>query len=60
MAFALCGNRQSMSAKVSGSVYEALFANKEIVDPFCRGNENIAIELMKEDYEYVHLHGDLM
>lgn len=42
----------SFVADVPGSVYETLLNHKQMEDPFWRDNENAAMELMKDDYEY--------
>jgi beta-mannosidase len=39
-------------AKVPGSVYNDLLANKQMEDPFYRDNEDKAFALMESDYEY--------
>jgi len=41
-----------LPAKVPGSVYNDLLQNKQMEDPFWRDNEDIAFDLMENDYEY--------
>ena len=41
-----------LPAKVPGSVYNDLILNNKMDDPFWRDNENAALALMEEDYEY--------
>jgi beta-mannosidase len=41
-----------LPAKVPGSVYNDLILNNKMNDPFWRDNEDKALELMEEDYEY--------
>ncbi|GHV70924.1 beta-mannosidase [Spirochaetia bacterium] len=42
-----------LPARVPGSVYGDLLANKKMEDPYWRDNEDKAFALLKEDYEYV-------
>ncbi|MDR1352969.1 MAG: glycoside hydrolase family 2 protein [Treponema sp.] len=41
-----------LGAKVPGSVYSDLLANKKMPDPFWRDNEDGALALMENDFEY--------
>jgi beta-mannosidase len=41
-----------LPAKVPGSVYGDLLANKKMPDPFWRDNEDGALALMENDFEY--------
>ncbi|MDR0388214.1 MAG: glycoside hydrolase family 2 protein, partial [Treponema sp.] len=41
-----------LPAKVPGSVYNDLILNNKMDDPFWRDNENKALALMEDDYEY--------
>ncbi|MCR5419385.1 MAG: glycoside hydrolase family 2 protein [Lachnospiraceae bacterium] len=41
-----------ISAKVPGSVYNDLLLAGKIEDPYWRDNEDLALELMKNDFEY--------
>ncbi len=43
---------QQVEAKVPGSVYSALLENRLMEDPYYRDNEQKALELMKQDFEY--------
>ena len=40
-------------AVVPGTVYTDMLRNKRMDNPFWKDNENKAVELMEEDYEYV-------
>ncbi|GHV10632.1 beta-mannosidase [Spirochaetia bacterium] len=43
-----------LPAKVPGSVYSDLLANKKMEDPFWRDNEDKSFALMENDFEYVN------
>jgi beta-mannosidase len=43
-----------LPAKVPGSVYSDLLANKKMEDPFWRDNEDKSFVLMENDFEYVN------
>ncbi|MEE1032413.1 MAG: glycoside hydrolase family 2 protein [Ruminococcus sp.] len=47
------GSDEWLPAIVPGSVYTDLLRNEKMEDPFWKDNENKALELMKEDYEYI-------
>ncbi|MDO4332912.1 MAG: glycoside hydrolase family 2 protein [Eubacteriales bacterium] len=47
------GKEAFLTAKVPGSVYGDLLANREMEDPFWKDNEIEACALMEKDYEYV-------
>lgn len=46
------GEADFMPASVPGSVYGDLLQNGKMEDPFWRDNEDAALRLMEEDYEY--------
>ncbi|MDR0643138.1 MAG: glycoside hydrolase family 2 protein [Treponema sp.] len=45
--------KEFLPARVPGSVYSDLLANKKMEDPFWRDNEDKAFALMENDWEYV-------
>lgn len=47
------GTQEWIPAIVPGSVYTDLLRNEKMENPFWKDNEIQALELMKEDYEYV-------
>jgi beta-mannosidase len=47
------GEKTFLPAKVPGSVYADLLANRKMEDPFWRDNEGRAFDLLREDYEYL-------
>ncbi|MDR2631402.1 MAG: glycoside hydrolase family 2 protein, partial [Spirochaetaceae bacterium] len=47
------GETESLNAKVPGSVYNDLLLNKKMEDPFWRDNEDTALAIMENDFEYV-------
>ncbi|WP_010263572.1 beta-mannosidase [Treponema primitia] len=46
------GDTALLPAKVPGSVYNDLLINKKMEDPFWRDNEDSALALMENDFEY--------
>ena len=48
-----CGEESWMEGSVPGSVYGDLLKACAMEDPFWKDNENEAVRLMEEDYEYV-------
>ncbi|MDR2403081.1 MAG: glycoside hydrolase family 2 protein [Spirochaetaceae bacterium] len=49
-----CSEKEWLPAKVPGSVYSDLLNNKKTEDPFWRNNEDKALALMENDFEYVN------
>ncbi|MDR3146230.1 MAG: hypothetical protein LBU21_08125, partial [Treponema sp.] len=49
-----CSEKEWLPAKVPGSVYSDLLNNKKMEDPFWRDNEDKALALMENDFEYVN------
>ncbi|MDR2746396.1 MAG: glycoside hydrolase family 2 protein [Treponema sp.] len=45
--------KEILPARVPGSVYSDLLANKKMEDPFWRDNEDKAFALMENDWEYI-------
>ena len=50
--FRRVGDEDWMGACVPGSVYTDLLKNGKMEDPFWKDNENKALVLMEDDYEY--------
>lgn len=48
------GDEQWLDARVPGSVFADLLRNERIADPFYRDNEDEALEIAAQDYEYRH------
>lgn len=46
------GDEDFQTAVVPGTVYTDLLRNGQIEDPFFKDNEDRALKLMDEDYEY--------
>ena len=51
--FRRVGDEDLMGACVPGSVYTDLLKNGKMEDPFWKDNENKALVLMQDDYEYL-------
>jgi beta-mannosidase len=49
-----CAEKEWLPAKVPGSVYSDLLNNRKIEDPFWRDNEDKALPLMENDFEYLN------
>lgn len=47
-----CKEEKSIPAQVPGSVYTDLLRNLEMEDPYWKDNEEQALLLMENDYEY--------
>lgn len=48
----LCATGETVPGRVPGSVYSDLLRNEKMADPFYRDNEDAALALMEDDYEY--------
>lgn len=48
----LCATGETVPGRVPGSVYSDLLRNEKMADPFYRDNEDAALALMENDYEY--------
>ena len=46
-------DREFLETTVPGSVYQTYLAHGKMEDPFYRDNEEKALELMKEDFEFI-------
>ncbi len=48
----ICGDGQTVTGQIPGSVYSFLLAAGQMEDPFYRDNERKALALMEEDYTF--------
>jgi beta-mannosidase len=48
-----CAEKEWLPAIVPGSVYQDLLTNKRMDDPFWRDNENKALRIIENDFEYL-------